>query len=65
VTGKRKGFLIAILAIAAAVHISLFAAGGSWRTAGLVLVAADCISVLFVVGAIREFRKLDEKKDPN
>ena len=64
-TGKRKGLLIAVLAVAAAGHIALFAAGGNWRTAGLVLVAVDCISALFVVGAIREFRKLDEKKDPN
>jgi len=65
VTGKRKGFLIAILAVAAAAHVALFASGGNWRTMGLVLIGVDAISLLFVVGAIREFRKLDERKDPN
>ena len=61
-TRKRTGVLIVVVVLIAA-HVALFAAGGNWRTMGLVLVAVDAISALFVVGAIREFRKLDEKKD--
>jgi len=60
---KRKVLLIVVLAIAIAGHVVLFASGGSWRTMGLILVAVDVISVLFVVGAIQEFKKLDQKKD--
>jgi hypothetical protein len=44
-------------------HVALFAAGGSWRTLGKALIVVDVISVWFVVSAVREFRKLDEKKD--
>jgi hypothetical protein len=40
----------------------LFTMGGNWRTLGLILVVVDVISALFIVGAIREFRKLDEKQ---
>ena len=61
-TRKRTGVLILVVVLIAA-HVALFAAGGNWRTMGLVPVAVDAISALFVVGAIREFRKLDEKKD--
>ena len=62
---KRKRLLIAVLGVAIAAHIALFARGGKWRTVGFILVAVDIISALFVLGAIREFRKLDEKKDAN
>jgi len=64
-TRKRTGVLIVVVVVVVliAAHVALFAAGGSWRTMGLVLVAVDAISALFVAGAIREFRKLDEKKD--
>ncbi len=60
---KRKSLLIIVLAIAIAAHIALFAVGGNWRTVGMILIAADVVSVLFVLGAIREFRKLDAKND--
>jgi len=62
-TRKRTGVLIVVVVVLIAAHVALFAAGGNWRTVGLVLVAVDAISGLFVLGAIREFRKLDEKKD--
>jgi len=62
-TRKRKGVLIVVLVVLIAAHVALLAAGGTWRTMGLILVAVDSISALFVVGAIREFRKLDKKKD--
>jgi len=29
----------------------------------MILIAVDVVAALFVLGAIREFRKLDEKKD--
>jgi hypothetical protein len=60
---KRKVLLIIVLAVAIAAHIALFAVGGNWRTMGMILIAVDVVSVLFVLGAVREFRKLDEKKD--
>jgi hypothetical protein len=59
---SRKILLAIILAIFLAVHIALFAAGGSWRTLGKVLIALDVVSIWFVVGAVREFRKLDQEK---
>ena len=62
-TRKRKGLLIIVLGVVIAAHIALFAVGGHWRTLGMILIAVDVVSVLFVLGAIREFRKLDEKKD--
>ena len=62
-TRKRKALLIIVLALAIAPHTALFAAGGYWHTMGMILIAVDVVSVLFVLGAIREFRKLDEKKD--
>lgn len=61
---KRKVLLIIVLAVAIGVHIALFAAGGQWRTVGIILVAVDVVGSLFVVGAIREFKKLDEKEKP-
>jgi len=62
--GKRKVLLAVVLVVAIAVHGALFASGGNWRSMGLILVAVDIVSALFVVGAIQEFRKLDQKKDP-
>jgi len=62
-TRKRKTLLIIVLSGAIAAHIALFAVGGNWRTLGMILVAVDVVSVLLVLGAIREFRKLDEKRD--
>jgi membrane protein YdbS with pleckstrin-like domain len=64
-TKKRKLLLIVVLVIAIAAHIALLAGGSNWRTVGFVLVAVDVISALFIVGAIREFRKLDVKQDSN
>ncbi len=60
---RRKVALIVVLAVVIALHVALFTAGGDWRTMGLVLVAVDVVSIFFVLGAIREFRKLDEKKE--
>jgi len=60
---KAEGRAIVVLVVLIAAHVALLAAGGTWRTMGLILVAVDSISALFVVGAIREFRKLDKKKD--
>jgi len=45
-------------------NVALFAAGGQWRTVGLILIAVDIVGSLFVVGAVREFKKLDEKEKP-
>jgi uncharacterized membrane protein len=60
----RKIVLGAIAAILLAAHVALFAAGGSWRTMGKALLIVDVISIWFVIGAMREFRKLDEGKAP-
>lgn len=62
-TKNRTALLIAVLVAAIAAHIALFAAGGSWRTLGFIFVAVDVFSALFVVAAIRQFRKLDERQD--
>ncbi len=62
--GKRKLLLIVVLAAVIAVHLALFAAGGSWRTVGMVLVAVDVFSGLFILGGMRELRKLDQRRDP-
>jgi hypothetical protein len=48
-----------VVAVLLGLHAALFAAGGSWRTMGLVLVGVDIVSGLFVLGAVREFKKLD------
>lgn len=64
-TRRRKTLLIIVLAVVIAAHIALFVVGGNWRTLGMILIAVDVVSVLFVLGAIREFRRLDEKKDPS
>ncbi len=52
-----------ILPVAIAGHIGLFAAGGTWRRAGLALVAVDVISAWFVFAAVREIRKLDKESN--
>ena len=59
----RKVLLGIILTIILAAHVALFAAGGSWRTMGKVLIVVDVISVWFVVGAVHEVRKLDRGND--
>ncbi len=58
---KRKFLLLTIVVVLAGVHGVLFAAGGSWRILGLVLVGVDVVSGLFILGAVREFKKLDER----
>ena len=58
----RKILLTIVLVIVIAAHVALFAAGGQWRTVGLVLIAVDIVGSLFVIGALREFRKLDQKE---
>jgi hypothetical protein len=58
---RRKAALAIVLAVVLAAHIALFAADGSWRTLGKVLIVVDVVSIWFVMGAIREFKKLDEK----
>jgi Na+-transporting NADH:ubiquinone oxidoreductase subunit NqrB len=61
---KRKLLLWVMVAVLVGAHVALFTAGGSWRTLGLVLVGVDIVSGLFVVGALREFKKLDAGTDP-
>jgi hypothetical protein len=58
---KKKILLIVILAVVIAGHLWLFAAGGSLRTAGIVLVIVDVITGFMVIGAIQEFKKLEKK----
>lgn len=58
---KRKVVLAFVLVVVVAAHVWLFAAGGSYRTAGMILVGVDVVSGLFIMGAIKEFRKLEEK----
>jgi len=62
-THRRKVTLILILLIVLAAHVALFAAGGSWRSAGVALLAVDVISGWFVFAAVREMRKLDKPGD--
>jgi len=64
VNRPRKILLTIVLVIVMAAHVALFAAGGQWRTVGLILIAVDIVGSLFVVGAVREFKKLDEKEKP-
>jgi len=58
---KRKILLSLILAVVIAGHVWLFAAGGSWRTAGIVLVVGDVITGWIVMGAVQEFKKAEKK----
>ena len=59
---RRKLLLIPALLILIGLHVALFAAGGTWRTLGFVLVAVDVFSSWFVFVAIRETRKLETDK---
>lgn len=58
---KRKVLLTIILAVVVPGHVWSFAAGGSWRTAGIVLVIVDVITGWIVVGAVQEFKKAEKK----
>jgi hypothetical protein len=58
----RKVLLTGILAVIVAAHAALFLEGGKWRKLGLTLVAVDVVSAFFLVGAIRESRKLDRRE---
>jgi hypothetical protein len=60
-SNKRKIALLIILTIVIAAHVALFVAGGSYRTLAEVLLVVDVISAFFIVGAVKEFRKLDQK----
>ena len=60
---NRKVMLVIVLAIIIAIHVALFAAGGHWRSMGKVLVGVDIFSGWFIVGAIREVRKLERQKE--
>jgi len=62
-TKKRKMALLIVLAIVVAAHVALFMAGGSYKTLAEVLLVVDVVSAFFIVGAVREFKKLDEKKE--
>ena len=62
-TKKRKMALLIVLAIVVAGHVALFMAGGSYKTLAEVLLVVDVVSAFFIVGAVREFKKLDEKKE--
>ncbi len=53
--------LTIILTFVIAGHIWLFAAGGSWRTAGIALLAVDVVTGFMVFGALQEFRKMEKK----
>ena len=61
---RRKLLLLLILSVVLGAHVALFLAGGSWRTLGLALVGVDAFSAWFVIGAIRETRKLEKKEAP-
>jgi len=58
----RKLVLAVILMLVASDHLALFAAGGTWRRAGLALIAVDVISAWFVFAAVHEVRKLNKDK---
>ena len=62
-TKKRKIGLFIVLAIVIAGHVALFMAGGTYKTLAEVLLVVDVVSAFFIVGAVREFKKLDERKE--
>jgi hypothetical protein len=57
----RKVTLLIILTVLVAAHVALFVAGGSYRTLAEVLLVVDVVSAFFILGAVKEFRKLDQK----
>ncbi len=60
-TKKKKILLTIILTVVIAGHVLLFAAGGSWRTAGIVLLVVDVMTGFMLIGAVQEFRKMEKK----
>jgi len=60
-SNKRMIALLIILTIVASAHVALFVVGGSYRTLAEVLLVVDVISTFFIVSAVKEFRKLDQK----
>lgn len=58
---KKKILLMIILTLIVAGHVVLFAAGGSWRTAGIALLVVDLLTGFMVIGAVQEFRKMEKK----
>ena len=61
-TAGRKRALVLVLAAILAGHVALFAAGGSWRRLGMILVGVDVVSAALVARALRQFRKLDREE---
>ena len=63
---KKRRILLGIVAVVvAALHVSLFLAGGKWTTLGKVLLAVDAFSAWFVIGAVREARKQEKEHGTN
>ena len=62
-TWQRKVVFSIVLLVIVAGHVALFMAGGSYKTLAEVLLVVDVVSGFLIVGAVREFKKLDEKKD--
>jgi len=62
-TWQRKVVFSIVLLVIVAGHVALFMAGGSYKTLAEVLLVVDVVSAFFIVGAVREFKKLDEKKE--
>ncbi len=58
-TTKKKIALLAISVLILLGHAALFIAGGTWRTAGIALLVVDVFVGLFVLGAVKETRKLE------
>lgn len=58
---KKKLILVLIVGLLVAFHAGLFAAGGKWRKMSLVLLVVDAVSALFIIGAVKEARKLEKK----
>ena len=56
--------LIIVLVVAIGVHVAPLAAGGQWPRVAMILIAVDVVGLLFVLGAIRAFKKLDEREKP-
>lgn len=63
-SSAKKIVLGIIGSVVIALHIALFLAGGGWRTAGIALLVVDVFTGMFLFGAIKEVKKLDEKQNP-